>query len=158
MNPSNYPLTIYYDASCPLCATELHTLRDHDRTCQIRLVDCSAPGFDDSALAAAGYPRAELMRLIHARDTAGHWYRGIDVFVHAYRAAGLESVAHSFEHPLLKPVWERIYPWIARHRMLLSRLHLGAGYGWLVRRAARRAAARAAAARKAACGSGTCPR
>ena len=42
MNASRYPLTIYYDASCPLCAAEMHALRDEDHACRLRLVDCSA--------------------------------------------------------------------------------------------------------------------
>ena len=139
MNASLYPLTIYYDASCPLCAAEMHALRDHDRVCRLRLVDCSAAGFDDAALAAAGFPRSELLRRIHARDAAGSWYSGVDVFVLAYRAAGIEAVARIWEHPRLRPLWDRLYPWIARHRMGLSRLRLSGVMPWLVRRAARRA-------------------
>jgi predicted DCC family thiol-disulfide oxidoreductase YuxK len=143
MNASRFPLTIYYDASCPLCATEMHALRDQDHACRLRLVDCSAPGFDDSALAAGGFPRELLMRRIHARDAAGEWYSGVDVFVLAYRGAGIEPVARAFAHPWLRPVWDRLYPWIAHHRTSLSRLHLTGIVAWFVRRSARRSLARA---------------
>ena len=153
MNPSRFPLTIYYDASCPLCSAEMHTLEDLDRACRLRLVDCSAPGFDDSALAAAGFPRAELMRRIHARDAAGEWHSGVDVFVLAYRAAGIESIARFWEYRLLRPVWERVYPWVARHRVGLSRLHFDGLFAWFVRRAARRTQRRLAR-----CVGESCPR
>ena len=46
---ATFPLTIYYDASCPLCRKEMHTLRDYDRRTQLPLVDCSAPDFHDPA-------------------------------------------------------------------------------------------------------------
>ena len=152
MNASRYPLTIYYDASCPLCAAEMHALRDEDTACRLRLVDCSAPGFDDTALAAAGFPRAELMRRIHAHDAAGEWYSGVDVFVLAYRGAGIEPVARAFAHPWLRPVWNRVYPWIAHHRMSLSRLHMTGILAWFVRRAARRANSRTSRCVRESCG------
>jgi predicted DCC family thiol-disulfide oxidoreductase YuxK len=152
MNASRYPLTIYYDASCALCATEMHTLRDYDRTCRLRLVDCSAAAFDDSAMAAAGFPRSALLQRIHARDAAGEWYSGVDVFVLAYRAAGIEAIARLWEHPRLRPLWNRLYPWIARHRRGLTRLRLDGVLAWFVRRAARRAHLRTSACDAPGCG------
>jgi predicted DCC family thiol-disulfide oxidoreductase YuxK len=145
MSPPRYPLTIYYDASCPLCAAEMHALRDSDRRGCLELIDCSVPGFEDEAVAAAGIKRADLMRLIHARDADDRWYRAVDVFVLAYAAVGIEAIAGVWSHPRLRPVWDRLYPWVARHRMLLSRCRLSASYGWLVRRAARRATRRSSA-------------
>ncbi|MDX1561980.1 MAG: DUF393 domain-containing protein [Gammaproteobacteria bacterium] len=138
-----FPLTIYYDASCPLCAAEMHALRDYDRDSQLRLIDCSCAGFTDSAAAAAGLTQAELMRMIHARDAAGRWYRGVDVFEHAYRVAGIDAVARFWAGGRLRPLLERLYLWIARNRMWFSRLRANALFGWCVRRAAQKAQRRA---------------
>jgi predicted DCC family thiol-disulfide oxidoreductase YuxK len=151
MNAPQFPLTIFYDRSCPLCSQELHAIRDYDRHDRLRLIDCSPPGFHSEAAAAAGVSAFDLMHQIHARDAAGRWYRGVDVFIIAYRAAGIEAVARLWAHPSLRPLWDRLYLWIARHRMILSRLHLNAAFGWFVRRAARRAEARSRA-----CGDGVC--
>jgi predicted DCC family thiol-disulfide oxidoreductase YuxK len=139
MKEPRYPLTIFYDRSCPLCEQELHAIRDYDRHGELRLVDCSPPSFHDDAAAAAGISAFDLMHQIHALDAAGRWYRGVDVFVLAYRAAGIEAVARLWAHPRLRPLWDRLYRWVARHRMLLSRLHLNAAFGRLVHFAARRA-------------------
>lgn len=146
-----WPLLIYYDASCPLCREEMHALKDHDAQGRLQLVDASPPGFTDPDLERAGITRAELMRLIHARDADGRWFIGIEVFELAYAAAGLHGIARLWANPRLRPAWERLYPWVARCRQPLSWLRLNLFYGWLVRRAARRAQARAAA-----CTSGRC--
>jgi predicted DCC family thiol-disulfide oxidoreductase YuxK len=138
-------LTIWYDASCPLCATEMHALQSFSEAGRLRLLDCSAADFDEAETAAAGFSRSDLMRAIVARDAAGRWLHGVDVFEAAYRIAGLESVARMWGNRWLRPIWDRTYPWVARHRMLLSRLHLNAAFGWMVARAARRAQRRAQA-------------
>jgi predicted DCC family thiol-disulfide oxidoreductase YuxK len=152
MKEPRYPLTIFYDRSCPLCSQELHAIRDYDREDRLRLIDCSPPAFHDEAAAAAGVPAFDLMHQIHARDAAGRWYRGVDVFILAYRAAGIEALARLWAYPRLRPLWDRLYLWIAKHRRILSRLHLNAAFGLLVRRAARRAQRRIGA-----CGNGACP-
>lgn len=146
-----WPLVIYYDASCPLCREEMHALAGHDREHRLRLVDASGSWSGDADTQAAGLTSAELMRLIHARDAEGRWYRGVEVFELAYGAAGLVSIARLWGHPRLRPLWDRIYPWIARFRQPLSRLRLNRLYGALVRRAAARAQRRAAACKDGAC-------
>jgi len=151
MNAGAPVLTIWYDASCPLCRIEMHALLRHAPDGSIALVDCSPPAFHDAAVDAAGFTRAGLMRLIHARDAGGNWLRGVAVFERAYRLAGMNGVARAFGHPWLRPAWDRVYPWVARHRMALSRLGLNALYGWVIERAARRAARRAKA-----CAAGRC--
>ena len=151
MKEPRYPLTIFYDRSCPLCARELRAIRDYDREGRLRLVDCSPPDFHDKSAAAAGVSSFDLMHQIHALDAAGRWYRGVDVFILAYRAAGIEAIARLWAHPLLRPLWDRIYLWVARNRMRLSRLHLNAAFGWLVRRAAQRAERRSRGCESGAC-------
>ena len=118
-----YPLTVFYDASCPLCATEMHALKARDRDGLLELVDCSGASFDAADL---GLPvtRAALMERIHARDGDGRWLTGVDVFEAAYGAAGLKKVARFWSSAKLRPVLVFIYPWIARNRQRLSRIGL----------------------------------
>jgi predicted DCC family thiol-disulfide oxidoreductase YuxK len=120
--PTRYPLTVFYDASCPLCATEMQALRDLDAAERLQLVDCSAARFSDEGLRAEGITRERLMGRIHARDAHGRWLVGIAAFEAIYRAAGLEHTARLWGSPRWRPVFERIYPWVARYRQLLSRL------------------------------------
>ena len=117
-----FPLTIFYDASCPLCASEMHALKARDSEERLRLVDCSAASFDDGGFAAEGITRAAMLARIHARDAHGRWLQGVEVFVEAYRAAGFERVARTLAHPRVRPWFDRLYPWIARNRYTLSRL------------------------------------
>jgi predicted DCC family thiol-disulfide oxidoreductase YuxK len=145
------PLTVYYDASCPLCRKEMHTLRDHDRHATLQLVDCSADGFRDAEVERAGLRREDLLRLIHARDADGRWFVGVDVFVLAYRAVGIEAIAGLWSNRALRPVWDRLYPWVARHRMGLSKIGVTTAFGWVVEWFAARALARSQACRDGVC-------
>lgn len=146
-----WPLVIYYDASCPLCREEMHALKAHDGEHRLALVDASAPGFTDPELANANIGQDALMRLIHARDAAGQWFIGVPVFEQAFGAVGLHQVAALWGHPRLRPLWDRLYPWLARFRGPLSCIGLNRAYGWLVGRAAARAQRQAQA-----CAQGRC--
>ena len=137
--PLRYPLTVFYDASCPMCASEMHALRERDRYGHIELVDCSAPDFDDEGLRAEGITKEKLMGLIHARDAHGRWLVGIDGFEAVYGAVGLEAAARLWGDRQLRPVLSRAYPWIARNRQTLSRFGVNRLMRWLLPRAVRHA-------------------
>lgn len=122
--PIRYPLTVFYDASCPLCAGEMHALKKRDRDGRLGLVDCSAPEFDENALLGDGLRRRDLMSQIHARDAHGRWFVGVAAFEVIYRAAGLETAARVWGSPRLRPLLGGIYKWLARYRQPLSRLGL----------------------------------
>jgi predicted DCC family thiol-disulfide oxidoreductase YuxK len=128
------PLTVYYDKSCPLCATEMEALQKMDWRGRLKLEDCSAPAFDDCAARAEGVSRDDMMTRLHARDPEGRWLKGLDAFEAVYAAAGLEKTARLWVHPKLRPVLDRVYPWIARHRQPLSRLGLHRFVGPLLQR------------------------
>ena len=130
MKPIRYPLAVFYDASCPMCASEMQALKERDREAKLELVDCSAPDFDETVLAGTGITRADLMARIHARDAHGRWLVALDVFEATYRAAGLERAARLWGARGTRPVLDPLYRWVARRRQLLSRL----GAGSLVRR------------------------
>lgn len=135
-----FPLTIYYDASCPLCANEMHALKAADNDSKLVLVDCSRPEFDDRPFANCRVTRESMMRLIHARDANGRWFMGVDVFEVAYEAAGFAMLARLWGHRRLRPWWEKLYPWIARNRYALSRLGLPHLFRLLTRNTRRRSA------------------
>jgi len=133
--PLAYPLTIYYDASCPLCRAEMETLKSRDMADALRLVDCSSPTFDERTIAAEGVTRAHMMARIHARDDAGRWLRGMDVFAAVYAAAGLRVLARIYATRRLRPLFDRLYPWIADHRQALSRFGLPRLFAWVAPKA-----------------------
>ncbi len=146
-----YPLTIYFDGSCPLCTREIALLTKFDDQQQLRVVDCSDANFAP----VEGHGREAMMALIHARDAAGAWLIGAPVFAAAYRATGFASIASLWGSPRLQPMWKIVYPWIARNRMWLSKLGAIDGMTWLLHRMHARAAKKALEASKG-CHDGVC--
>jgi predicted DCC family thiol-disulfide oxidoreductase YuxK len=137
--PSPYPLTLYYDAACPMCHSEMQNLMLRNRADQLRFVDVSAPGFQSPD---AQVSVDAMLRLIHARTPDGRWIVGVDVFRLAYRAAGLPAVARALSLPGLRQAADALYPWMARHRQRLPRWLSKLVFEKAVRRAAAQAAAR----------------
>ena len=122
---SAFPITVYYDASCALCRAEIDALKSRDAGERLRLVDCSGDDF----VAPDGFSRDTLMSRIHARDANGAWLRGIDVFAAVYEAGGFPRLARVYRSRLLRPLFDRAYPWIADHRRLLSALGIARLFG-----------------------------
>jgi predicted DCC family thiol-disulfide oxidoreductase YuxK len=139
MTAVHYPLTIYFDGSCPLCTREVKLLTQYDDQRQLRLVDCSPSDFAP----VEGHTRDAMMALIHARDEAGQWLIGAPVFAAAYRASGFASIASLWGSTRLQPMWRVVYPWIARNRMWLSKLGAIDGMTWVLHRLHARAAKKA---------------
>lgn len=115
-----FPITIFYDASCELCRAEIEVLKSHDVENCFDLVDCSPADFDDSSYRNEGITREAMMNYLHARDGSGEWFVGVDAFELLYRTVGLSAIASLWGGRLARPVSMRIYPWIARHRQLIS--------------------------------------
>jgi predicted DCC family thiol-disulfide oxidoreductase YuxK len=136
MNTTNkfcVPLTVYYDKSCPMCATEMHVIEELDWRGRLKLVDCSAPDFDASAAAKEGVTREAMMTRLHVRDPEGKWLVALDAFEAVYASAGLKGAARFWGDRRLRPVLDRIYPLMARYRQPLSRLGLHRVVGALLR-------------------------
>jgi predicted DCC family thiol-disulfide oxidoreductase YuxK len=131
------PLTVYYDESCPMCATEMHVIQGLDWRGRLKLVDCSAPGFDDSAAAKEGVTREAMMTRLHARDPEGRWLKGLDAFEAVYASAGLSGAARFWGNRRLRPLLDSIYPVMARYRQPLSKLGMHRVVGVLLRAAER---------------------
>jgi predicted DCC family thiol-disulfide oxidoreductase YuxK len=133
MRPNlEFPLTVFYDASCPMCASEMHALQRLDRAGRLQLVDCSAPGFDERPYRREQITRTALMTRIHAHDARGRWLVGLDAFEAVYYAAGLTTVARFWGNARWRPILDPLYTRVARHRQLLSRLGLNRLVRWLL--------------------------
>lgn len=144
-----YPLTIYFDGSCQLCSAEILNLQLRDTHGRLRFVDCSPADFVSPV---PGADRAALMNVIHGVGAQGQVLRAVDLFEAAYRAVGLPWVSRLLVHPLIRPLADRVYPWVVRNRYRLPRSLIRG----IFERAARRAAERAAAQPR--CRDGACER
>jgi predicted DCC family thiol-disulfide oxidoreductase YuxK len=137
---SVYPLTLYYDASCPLCKSEMTNLMLRNTAGLLRFVDASAAGFVSPL---PGRSVNDLMQLIHAKRADGGVVQGVEVFRLAYSAVGMGWVTAPTRWPVLRQAADAVYPWIARHRHRLPRSLVALLFEGPVRRAADKAAARA---------------
>ncbi len=119
-----YPLTVYFDASCGLCNSEMQTIKIHDTEQRLMLVDCSAVSFDDTPCRVDGVTRKAMMECLHVRDNQGSWIKGVSAFELIYRTVGIPVLAVFWGGRFTRPLMEHVYPWIARHRQALSRTGL----------------------------------
>lgn len=107
MNDSTpWPLTLYFDGDCPLCAHEIQLLKRHADTARLRLLDISSPEFDPSAL---GFKLAHLQNLLHARFADGRWVKGLDATLWSWPAAGLGRWAALLTWKPLRPLFQLGY-------------------------------------------------
>ena len=72
-----FPLQIFYDGSCSVCATEVERYGRKDRDGRLILVDISAPGFDPAPFRTS---LAEFMYQMHVIDRSGRVFRGVEAF------------------------------------------------------------------------------
>lgn len=113
-----YPLTLFYDADCPVCSLEMDHLRERDRDGRLRFIDIAQPGFD----AAAHGATAEAMDAeIHGLCADGTMLRGVEVLRLAYGAVGIGWVLRPTGWGPLKPLFDAGYRVFARHRRPISR-------------------------------------
>lgn len=112
MDARIYPLTLYFDGSCPLCQREMNFLVARDHRCRLRLIDVSRCDFANDT----GLPKARLMARMHARRGDGALVDGIEVFRLAYEAVGLGWLVRPLAWPIMAPALDRLYMLVARHR------------------------------------------
>lgn len=72
-----YPLTVFYDGGCPVCAREMACYKR--RVCDGRLsfVDISQPDFDPTPY---GRTQQEFMASMHVMDARGRFFIGVEAF------------------------------------------------------------------------------
>ena len=112
-----YPLTVFYDGACPICAREMALMQRVDSKHRLRLCDFSSPEYD---AAATGLSVAELSAVIHARREDGIVITGVEVFRTIWQAVGLGFLAKLSRLPAIDPLLVRAYVWFARNRLWLT--------------------------------------
>jgi len=145
---NNYPLTLLYDESCPLCKLEIDNLRARNDQDLLRFIDVSAEDFDDSPYPAS---KKEMMDIIHAVRPDGSMAKGVEVFRLAYGAVGLGWITAPTALPLLKPLFDWAYVHVARNRYRLSNRFSGFLFKIAADRAARRAVQQSQSCKDGAC-------
>jgi len=119
-----YPLTVFFDASCGLCHNEMQNIKIHDSEQHLILMDCSAAGFDDRHYRVNGVTREAMMECLHVRNSQGVWSKGISAFELLYHTVGMPAMANFWGGRFTRPLMERVYPWIARNRQAISKMGL----------------------------------
>lgn len=136
---SAYPLTLYYDASCPLCNAEMSNLMLRNDAGRLAFVDASADGF---ASPVDGVDREQMMLAMHGVWADGRVSRGVDAIHEAYVAVGLGHVTAFTQWPIVSSALAWLYPRFARHRQLVPRWLVRALFEGPIRRSAQAAHAR----------------
>ena len=115
--PATYPLTLLYDAQCPVCSLEMDHLRERCDDGRLLFVDISQPGFDATRY---GTSFEAIDAEIHGIRPDGSVLKGVEVLRLAYAAAGLGWVMRPTAWAPLRPAFDAGYRVFARHRRRIS--------------------------------------
>jgi predicted DCC family thiol-disulfide oxidoreductase YuxK len=111
-----YPLTVFYDGACPICAREMALMKRLDRRQRLTLLDFSLAGF----AAPADLAVTDLSAVIHAQWADGTVITGVEVFRAIWEAIGLGFLSRLSRLPLVAPLMVTAYGWFARNRLWLT--------------------------------------
>jgi predicted DCC family thiol-disulfide oxidoreductase YuxK len=78
-----YPLQIFYDGACSVCAAEMDAYRHKEQDDRLQFIDISAPDFDPTPYSIS---MDEFMYELHAIDRENHVYRGVEAFAAIWQA------------------------------------------------------------------------
>lgn len=100
-NKEHWPLTLYFDGDCPLCAREIKILRRRAISSRLQFIDISSNAFDAEVL---GFTFEQMQASLHAHFADGRWVTGLDATVWSWRAAGLGFWAAPLTWRALRPL------------------------------------------------------
>lgn len=78
-----FPLEIFYDGDCLVCATEIEHYRQRNPLQRLRFIDIRSADFQP---ADYGKTQDEFMARIHVRDQQGQFYTGVEAFLLIWQA------------------------------------------------------------------------
>ena len=110
-------LTIFYDGSCPLCCFEIKHLQKRDHDQRLSFEDITAPEFSQR------YPSLDWYSLnerIHAFDSQGNCFIGLDATYEAWRLVGRGWLYAPTRWPVIRFFADKCYLLFAKHRYRIS--------------------------------------
>ena len=114
---TKWPLTLYFDGECPLCAREIKLLRAHAAPGRLHFVDISDEAFDPVAV---GYTLEQMESVLHAKFDDGTWVTGLDATLWSWRAAGMGVWAAPLSWRFIRPLLNIGYRLFCRSRPYLA--------------------------------------
>ncbi len=125
-----FPLRLFYDGSCSVCASEVERYGRKDRDGRLILLDISAPGFDPAPF---GITLAEFEYQMHAIDQCGRVFRGVEAFWAIWQAFPTSTLlglcGKLIMLPLLNPTARLCYRMFAAIRGYLPKRDKGCSDG-----------------------------
>jgi predicted DCC family thiol-disulfide oxidoreductase YuxK len=117
-----FPLRIFYDGSCSVCALETERYGRMDRERRLILVDISSAEFDP---VPHGITLDEFMYQMHAKDNTGRVYKGVEAFWAIWQAFPASTLfgllGMLITLPLINPLARLCYRGFARIRKYLPK-------------------------------------
>lgn len=83
MDTPAFPLQVFYDGACSVCAAEMDIYRRKEHEGRLIFVDLKSPDFDP---APYGISREAFIYEMHSIDRQGRVYRGVEAFWAIWRA------------------------------------------------------------------------
>jgi predicted DCC family thiol-disulfide oxidoreductase YuxK len=122
MNKPYFPVRVFYDGSCSVCAAEIEHYLRQDRDGRLVAVDISSPEFHAESFHIS---LDAFMHEMHVIDNAGNVYRGVEAFRaiwQAFPASPLyAALATMVSFPVINPVAHLLYKGFARIRPYLPK-------------------------------------
>lgn len=111
-------LTIFYDGQCPLCSTEMNSIKKYDDANALFLVDLHSPNF--SSL----YPHIDSVKAMHILhgDYQGKVLLGLEVTHRAWTLVGKGFWVAPLNWPIIKTLSHWVYLGVAKYRHPISNL------------------------------------
>lgn len=114
---ARYPLTVFFDGACPICAREIALMNRLDRKRRLSFCDFSRSDYDERL---TGLSPVVLGQVIHARWDDGSVITGVAVFQAMWEAVGLGLLTKLSRLSFIEPLFYRAYSWFARNRIWLT--------------------------------------
>jgi predicted DCC family thiol-disulfide oxidoreductase YuxK len=116
------PIQILYDGHCPICCRQMAYFARRDTAQKLSYLDIRSDRFDPETI---GKTTEELATRLYVRLPDGTLLSAMDAVRAAYRAIGKGSLISLTSWPLLRPLFDHLYRWVAANRLSISRwLHL----------------------------------